>query len=87
MEACQAGEITDQELEAAKQALYTSIRAAQDSPGAIESYYSTAALSGLDLSLQDYMAAVQAVTKEQVVEAAKLLTLHSTYFLKGEEKA
>jgi len=81
--ACQAGDITDEELTAARQAILSSLRATHDSPGAIEGYYATAAISGMKMTPQEYMAAVEAVTREQVVAAANSLTLHTTYFLKG----
>ena len=83
VEACRQGEISDAELTAAREAILSSLRATHDSPGAIEGYYATSALSGMGLTPQAYMAAVGAVTKEQVVEAARQLQLHSTYFLKG----
>ena len=81
-----AGQISEEEMRAARQALYSSLRAASDSPGSIESFYSTAALSGLNLDPGSYMLAISRVTREQVVEAAASLKLHSTYFLKGESR-
>ena len=81
--ACQAGDISDDEITAARQAILSSLRATHDSPGAIEGYYATAALSGMKMTPAEYMAAVDAVTKEQVVAAANSLQLHTTYFLKG----
>ena len=83
LSACQAGDITDEELTAARQAILSSLRATHDSPGAIEGYYATAALSGMKMTPEEYMAAIEAVTKEQVVSAANSLQLHTTYFLKG----
>jgi len=83
LKACQEGDISDEELTAARQAILSSLRATHDSPGAIEGYYATAALSGMKMTPEEYMAAVEAVTKEEVVAAAKSLTLHATYFLKG----
>ena len=83
LQLCVDGEISEEEMRAAKQALYSSLRAANDSPGAIESFYATAALSGLNMDTNQYMRAVQMVTKEQVAQAAASLRLHSTYFLKG----
>ncbi len=80
---CQEGEITEQELKAAKEALLSSLRSTHDSPGSIEGYYSTAALSGLAFAHEAYMAAVEAVTLEDVVACANKLQLHTTYFLKG----
>jgi len=82
-DACRAGQITESELGAAKEAILSSLRATHDSPGAIEGYYATAALSGLALSAREYMAAVAAVDLQGVVAAAQGLALHTTYFLKG----
>ena len=84
LKACQEGDISEEELTAARQAILSSLRATHDSPGAIEGYYATAALSGMKMTPEAYMAAIEAVTKEQVVAAANTLQLHSTYFLKGE---
>ena len=78
------GEITEEEMSAARQALYSGLRAVKDSPGSMESYYSTAALSGLNLEPEPYMQAVSKVTRAEVAKAAGTLRLHSTYFLKGE---
>lgn len=77
------GEIADGELKAAKQALISSLRGTHDSPGAIESYYATAALSGQNLTPGEYMQRVERVTKEQVAQAAASLQLDTVYFLKG----
>ena len=83
LEAIQAGQISDEELTAAREALLSSLRCTHDSPSSIEGYYATAALSGLKLTPQKYMEAVRAVTKDQVAAAAQTLQLHTTYFLKG----
>ena len=83
LDACKEGNISEQELQAAKEAILSSLRATHDSPGAIEGYYSTAALSGLRMSIPEYRQAVQAVTKEDVQAAANTVTLHSSFFLKG----
>ena len=83
LQLCREGQISEQELKAAKEALLSSLRATHDSPGSIESYYSTAALSGLIFSHEEYMAAVSALTVADVVSCANSLQLHTTYFLKG----
>ena len=81
--ACQKGNITPYELEEARQTLITQLQQAHDSPVSIENYYSTAALSGMKMTPEAYIRAVQETTLEQVVEAANTLQLHSVYFLKG----
>ena len=83
LDICREGGITEQELKAAKEALLSSLRSTHDSPGAIEGYYSTAALSGLVFTHSQYMEAVEAATIEDVVTCAGTLELHTTYFLKG----
>lgn len=80
---CQEGGITEAELRSAKEALLSSLRATHDSPGSIEGFYATAALSGLKYSHSGYMAAVEAITVEDVVDCARKMKLHTTYFLKG----
>ena len=87
LDACRNGEISEAELKAAKEAILTSLRATHDSPGAIEGFYATAALSGLRFTHSAYMEAVEAVTVADVVECAKLTQLHTTYFLKGADNA
>ena len=67
-----------------KEQLLTQLRATHDAAGSIEHYYATAALSGLNMTPADYMAAVEAVTDGDVQAAARSLQLHSTYFLKGD---
>lgn len=80
---CRRGDITDEELNAGREALLSGLRGVHDSPGAIENYYETAILNGLTLSPAEYMEKVRQVTKEDVAEAAKNLHLHTTYFLEG----
>ena len=66
-----------------KEALLSSLRGIHDSPGAIESYYSTHYLSGAFRTPRRYMEEIEAVTVEDVVAAANTVKLHTTYFLKG----
>ncbi len=77
------GDITPAELVSAKQALCSSLRSTHDSPGAIESYYATAALSGLPMTPAQYLEKVEEVTAQQVSQVAKSLKLDTVFFLKG----
>lgn len=83
IEDCCRGEITPEELESAKQTLYSSLRTVHDSPGGIENYYGTGALSGLSLSIEEYIRRVRETTVEQLSDLAKRLQLHSVFILKG----
>ena len=83
LECCKRGEISREELESAKEALLSSLRSIPDSPGSIENYYATGALSGLQLTTPQYMEQVQQVTVEKLTEVARKIRLHSVYLLKG----
>ena len=83
LEACRKGEFTEEDLHAAKQALISGLRGTHDSPGAIESYYSSAALSGLSMPPDAYIDAIEQVSAQDVANAARTLQLNTTFFLKG----
>ena len=78
------GNVTAEEMTAAKEALLSNLRATHDSPGAIEGYYASAAVSGIGMTPEVFMEKIQAVTLADVQEAAKSLELCTAYFLKGE---
>ncbi|MBQ7321019.1 MAG: insulinase family protein [Clostridia bacterium] len=77
------GEITDEELHAAKQSLENNYRTIEDNPHAIEGFYYGRLLEGVDMTVEDCRAGLAAVTREQIVEAASAVTLDTVYFLKG----
>jgi len=83
LDAVCSGDITENELTSAKQALCSALRGTHDSPGAIESYYAVAALSGLGMTPEVYLQKVESVTAQQVARVARLLKLDTTYFLEG----
>lgn len=83
LEACQAGAVSDEEMVAAKESILSSLRAVYDSPGAIESFFSTAAISGLGRTPEVYTEQIRAVTVADVANAAKTVTFHSAFCLKG----
>ena len=85
LEACKNGNVTDEELAAAKEAVLSALQTIHDSPGAIEGYYSTAALSGLDMEPEAYAQAIAKVTVADVTRVARTLSYHSSFLLKGKE--
>lgn len=84
LEACQKGEITLQELENARQAVLSGLQAVYDSPGAMEGYFSSLAISGIDRTPERYAQEVRSVTLADVVAAANTVKFHSAFTLKGE---
>lgn len=85
LEDCRQGRFSDGELQAAREAVLSSLRGVHDSPGAIENYYAVGALSGLGRTPEEYSRQIRDVTREQVAQAAKSMKLHTTYFLRGEQ--
>lgn len=83
LELCKSGDFTDQELENAKFAIISQMQSVPDSPAAIESFYSTAYLSGTPLTPEQTIQKIQQVTAREVAEAAATLSLSTTFFLKG----
>jgi predicted Zn-dependent peptidase len=83
LEACCRGQITQEEMTSAKEAIFSSLRSVTDSPGAIENFYITSTLSGMPFEIPGYMEAISAVTVEDVAEVAKTVQLHTSFVLKG----
>jgi len=79
------GCVTEEELRSAKEALLSNLRATHDSPGAIEGFYASAALSGIGMDAPAFMDAIRQVDIPAVQAAAKTLQLQAVYFLKGDK--
>ena len=80
------GEITETEMESARQTLLSALQSVNDTPGNIEGYYAVRELTGSLLSREEYMDKVKSCTAEEVAEAAKTLQKHTVFFLKGAEE-
>ena len=83
LDACREGRITESELTAARESILSSLRSVYDSPASIEGFASTGAISGLNRTPESYADEIRAVTAQDVAQAARTLTYHSTFFLKG----
>ena len=83
LEACCRGDISGEELTAARRSLVSALDSVPDSPGALASYYSAIRLGGSALDPQAHRAALEAVTREDLVRCAKTVRLHSSCFLTG----
>ena len=80
------GDITEAELEAAKRGLISGLRSVPDSPAVLENFYGTLFITGRTDELNQRIAAVEAVTAEDVARCARTVKLHTVFFLKGVEK-
>ena len=82
-ERMRAGEITGEEIDAAKRSLDNSYRTVEDNPHAIEGFYYGRLLEAVDMTVEDCRRGLASVTREQIVRAASSVTLDTVYFLKG----
>lgn len=82
--ACAAGELSSDEIEHARAALLSALKSSEDSQGRLEAFYSGQLISGDYATPADKAKQVAAVTKDQIVEAARGAKLDTIYFLRGE---
>lgn len=80
------GSVSEQELLAAKKSIYNIYNAVSDSPNAIERFYLGRIINGIDASVSDFLKKIEALSLDDVINAAKKLELHTVYFLKGERQ-
>lgn len=83
--ACQTGEITPDELEAARRSVVGSLRASLDAQGRLEEYWVNRFVTGTAYTPEELAGAVETVTLDQVVETACKVKLDSIYTLRGKE--
>lgn len=80
---CKKGEITEEELESARNYLVSGLRACNDNPGQMDDYVIGQAVAGSQKTVDDLISALEGVTMQQVIDAANSVTLDTIYFLKG----
>ncbi len=83
LEAMKNGDFTDEDFESAKRSLNNGYREIYDTPTSLEAWYMGRGLAGLDTSPDDAAALIKAATREDVIEAAKSITLDTVYFMRG----
>ena len=85
LEAMRRGEITEEELSAARAGVASDLRAMTDSQGELEGFLLAQTLDGLEYGPLELAALVEDVTKEDVVRIAQSVDCDLIYFLKGGE--
>ncbi|MBE5816825.1 MAG: insulinase family protein [Clostridiales bacterium] len=84
--AIEEGNITQVEFESAKSDIEWSMKAIEDSPGAMPEFYYSNALCSVEITPEEYVRGVRGVTLEDVTAFSKRVKKVMTYFLTGEEK-
>ncbi len=78
------GKVSEEELSAAKKSIYNVYSSVADSPDAIERFYLGRIVNEIDVDIDGFLAAMNALTLDDVVRAAKNTELHTVYFLRGD---
>ena len=88
LRALAAGEFTDEELESARRSYLNALYSTPDTLSGLEGWYLTQILLGRSDTPEEAAAAMAGITREEVIAAAKKVTLDTVYFLasKGGEK-
>jgi len=79
------GNISEDEFISAKSGVSSELRSYMDIPSALESFYLSQTLRGLDYGPMEMAQLVQEVTLDEVTEIAKSVECDMIYFLKGGE--
>ena len=83
LDSVKRGDITDEELEAARSCVASDLRSLTDSQGELEGFYLSLALDGLDCSPLELAELCEEVTKQDVIDVANSVECDMIYFLKG----
>ena len=86
LEELQKGNFEESEIQAAKMSVANSFVSSCDYLGGLESWYLSQALEGTLLTPQESAGEIGKITREQIVETAKRVTLDTVYTLTGKEE-
>jgi predicted Zn-dependent peptidase len=86
LEAVKQGDFTEEELNAARQAVSAELRTYMDSERDMEHYWLSRNLRGEDCDPMELSAMVDEVTREDIIHAASGIVLDAVYFLKGSDE-
>ena len=85
LELVQAGEFTQEELEAAKRSLIATYCSILDVPSQLEDFQFGQNLAGLTFGPDELAEIIRVIDAQQVVEAAQRIQLDTSYYLMGPE--
>ncbi|MFI3227210.1 MAG: pitrilysin family protein [Clostridia bacterium] len=82
----QQGNFSQQEINSAKLTLLNNLNSAKDSKYALEDFYLGQAICCLDDEIDELISAIDSVSKQQIIDAALMVTIDTIFFLKGDLK-
>ena len=81
----QTGNVTDEELEAAKLSLINSYKSLDDSPAGLSAWYISRILCGSNKNPSEIVEKIKNTTLDEVIKASQKVKLDTVYFLKGDD--
>lgn len=85
LELMKSGDFDDSVIAASKIGLTDAVRSVEDTSGGIEVWYSSRLFEKELITPARFIKDIEAVTKQQIIDAAKGVTLDTVYILKGKE--
>ncbi len=83
LEDIRAGKISDAELHAARVSLENAYRTIYDNPFDLQSFYGNRALFGISETVEDCLARLLSVTRQEVAELAKKVVCDTVFFIEA----
>lgn len=80
------GIFTDEDIENAKKGIMSGIKSIDDEQDTEITYFFGQELTNTKTSLEEYMAKVQKVSKQDIIKVAKSVSINTVYFLRDFEK-
>jgi len=78
------GNFTEEDIEQSKNSIITSIRTMTDSSFSISEFYLSQSLTRDNRNIDEIIESIRKVTKDDIIEASKKLSLDTIYFLKNK---
>lgn len=79
------GIFTDEDIENAKKGIISGIKSIDDEQDTEITYFFGQELTNTKTSLEEYMAKIQKVSKQDIIKVAKSVTVNTVYFLRDNE--
>ncbi len=83
VESMKNGDFNEEDIQNAKKAITSNILSIDDEQDTEIIYFLGQALSNQNISLEEYIDRINKVTKEQIIEFAKMIKINTVYFLKN----
>lgn len=79
------GKFSENDIEESKNSVVTSIRSMTDSNYSISEFYLSEALTDGERNVEEIIATIRDVSKEEIIESAKKISLDTIYFLRKKD--